>query len=690
MDVFDLQAKIRLDDSAYKSGLSAIKGTLGDFAKFSTATLGAAAAGVSAIVKESVSAYADYEQLAGGIETLFGSSADTVMKNAEKAYLTAGQSMNEYMETSIQSAASLINSLGGDQAKAAELMDLSITDMSDNVNKLGTSMEAVQNAYRGFSRGNFTMLDNLALGFAGTKEGMQELLDKAQEISGIQYDISSYSDIVQAIHVVQEEMGITGTTAKEASGTISGSIGSVKAAWQNLKIEISKDDGNIGDAFDNLSETAGAAFDNMLPRVEKALDGVGSLIVKAAPKIGQSIAKIVPKVLPSLMETSVSVISAIGTSIVDSLPTLLETGGEVVETIGNTLLGYLPDWLSGGMRNIFGSIKDFISDIDFDRLKESFGGLVDSFEPLAETLVNGVSWAFENVLKPLGTWLTNEALPVSIDLVSAAFDNIKNVLDMLAPIGKTVWDEFLSPLFSAVGDLTVGSLDMLAGALKTIGEAFKDFDTSGFIDDINNGDFFEDWKIGMDMIGEGIEGFGEKIDDFFSANGAAQKWNDFWQGVGGLVADAKNTIVTSIDAIKDAIGRVSNAISEFQDNWGIGVDVIFDGARSILPKLGDGVRGGGHTRHAKGGVFTSPTYDRFGDLYGEAGTEVLLPLDNNTAWMDKFADKLENKMDGGVKYTFNFYYQGGNGMSDAEVEEQARRLAELSIAQIRSIGGTGF
>lgn len=334
MDVFDLQAKIRLDDSEYKNGLSAIKGTLADFAKFSAATLGAVATGVSAIAKESVSAYADYEQLAGGIETLFGSSADTVMKNAEKAYQTAGRSMNEYMETSIQSAAALINSLGGDQAKAAELMDLSITDMADNVNKMGTNMEAVQNAYGGFSRGNFMMLDNLALGFSGTKQGMQELLDKAQEISGIEYDISSYSDIVQAIHVVQEEMGITGTTAKEASGTISGSIGSVKAAWENLKVEISKDDGNVGEAFDKLSETAGAAFDNMLPRVEKALDGVGDLIVKGAPKIGKSISKIIPKITPPLMEASVSIIGALGTGIIENIPTLLQTGGEVIGMLG--------------------------------------------------------------------------------------------------------------------------------------------------------------------------------------------------------------------------------------------------------------------------------------------------------------------------------------------------------------------
>ena len=187
---------------AGKSFASKFGSAMGTVGKLAGAGIAAAATGVAALGKQAVSAYADFEQLSGGIETLFGDSANYVMKRAQLAYRTAGMSANEYMETSIDSAAALINSLGGDQAKAAVLMNMSITDMADNVNKMGTTMEAVQNAYRGFSRGNFTMLDNLALGFAGTKEGMQELLDKAQELSGVEYDIGSYADIVNAIHVV--------------------------------------------------------------------------------------------------------------------------------------------------------------------------------------------------------------------------------------------------------------------------------------------------------------------------------------------------------------------------------------------------------------------------------------------------------------------------------------------------------
>ena len=218
-DVGAVKYRVELDDSGLDKEVdkteSKLSSKFGSAAKglaagVGAAAVGAVAAGTSAViglVKTASDAYGDFEQLSGGIETLFGDSADTVMQNAEKAFKTAGMSMNDYMETSIQSAAALINSLDGDQAEAARLMDMSITDMSDNVNKMGTDMEAVQNAYRGFSRGNFTMLDNLALGFAGTKEGMQQLLDAAQQISGVEYDISSYSDIVEAIHVVQTEMG---------------------------------------------------------------------------------------------------------------------------------------------------------------------------------------------------------------------------------------------------------------------------------------------------------------------------------------------------------------------------------------------------------------------------------------------------------------------------------------------------
>lgn len=213
--------------------------------KIIAAGLAVASAAVIKIGKDAISAYGDYEQLVGGVETLFKDSSDTVIQNAANAYKTAGMSANEYMETVTSFSASLLQSVGGDTVKAAEQADTAIRDMSDNANKMGTSMEAIQNAYQGFAKQNYTMLDNLKLGYGGTKEEMERLLEDASKLSGIEYDISSYSDIVDAIHIVQNEMGITGTTAKEASTTIQGSISSMKGAWQNLLTGLTDENQNI-------------------------------------------------------------------------------------------------------------------------------------------------------------------------------------------------------------------------------------------------------------------------------------------------------------------------------------------------------------------------------------------------------------------------------------------------------------
>lgn len=222
---------------------------LGTAAAAATAALAAAAIKLG---KEVISAYADYEQLVGGVETLFKDSSGKVMEYANDAYKTAGLSANEYMETVTGFSASLISSLGGDTEKAAEYANMAITDMSDNANKMGSDMASIQNAYSGFAKQNYTMLDNLKLGYGGTKEEMQRLLEDAEKLSGVKYDISSYSDIIDAIHVVQTEMGITGTTAKEAEATISGSIGMLKSSFQNLITGLGDADANIDKLCDNV------------------------------------------------------------------------------------------------------------------------------------------------------------------------------------------------------------------------------------------------------------------------------------------------------------------------------------------------------------------------------------------------------------------------------------------------------
>ena len=310
-----------------------LKTGLGTAAK--AAAVGIAAAGTAAVAlgNQALQSYADYEQLIGGVETLFGDSAGKVIQDASQAFKTAGMSANDYMETSIQSAAALINSLGGDQAKAADLMGMSITDMSDNVNKMGTSMEAVQNAYRGFSRGNFTMLDNLALGFAGTKEGMQELLDAAEQISGVKYDINSYSDIVQAIHEVQTQMGITGTTAKEAMSTISGSVNATKAAWQNLLTGIADENADFEALVNNFIDSAMIAAENILPRVQTIMDGLGRLITEASQRILPIIIDMIVQNLPQIIASGVQIVISLITGIVQALPQLVAALPQIFSAI---------------------------------------------------------------------------------------------------------------------------------------------------------------------------------------------------------------------------------------------------------------------------------------------------------------------------------------------------------------------
>ena len=217
MNLFELFVKIGVDDQASDkiSSLSSKLGSgLATAAKVGAAAVAAAGTAIVAIGKQAVEQYAEYEQLVGGVETLFKQSSDVVQQYAANAYKTAGMSANEYMETVTSFSASLLQSLGGDTEAASKYADMAITDMSDNANKMGTSMESIQNAYQGFAKQNYTMLDNLKLGYGGTKEEMQRLLDDAEKLSGVEYDISSYADIVDAIHVVQTEMGITGTTAK--------------------------------------------------------------------------------------------------------------------------------------------------------------------------------------------------------------------------------------------------------------------------------------------------------------------------------------------------------------------------------------------------------------------------------------------------------------------------------------------
>lgn len=402
---------------------------LGGAAKVAAGAVAAASTAVGALAKQSVDAYADFEQLEGGIETLFGSAAPHVMQNAQKAFLSAGQSANEYMETSIQSAAALINSLGGDQAEAARLMDVSIVDMADNVNKMGTTMEGVQNAYRGFSRGNFTMLDNLALGFAGTKEGMQQLLDKAKELSGVEYDIESYADIVQAIHVVQEEMGIAGTTMKEGTDTISGSLATLKSAWSNLIAGFGRDDINLDKLISDVVNSAETVLKNLQPIVEKALIGISSFIEKAAPIIAEKLPVIIENTLPSVLNAAVSLVN----SLVQALP-------QILSALASALPGALKQMLSALTEN-----ADTFADSAVDMIVMLADALIENADEIARGATELIVKLTEALLEH-----TDELLICAVKLVIALTDAIIESRDELLSAGPELMDSLVDGIMGSL------------------------------------------------------------------------------------------------------------------------------------------------------------------------------------------------------------------------------------------------
>lgn len=377
MELFKLMGKIAIDNKDANQTIEETTGKgekahsrlSGAFSKIGSAAkvcgkavaAGMVAAGgaIIKIGKDAVASYADYEQLVGGVETLFKDSAKTVQNYAQNAYKTAGLSANEYMETVTSFSASLLQSLDGDTAKAAESANLAITDMADNANKMGTAMGDIQNAYQGFAKQNYTMLDNLKLGYGGTKEEMQRLLADAEKLSGIKYDISSFDDIVQAIHVVQTEMGITGTTAKEAATTIQGSVASMKGAWQNLLTGMADENQNLDLLFKQFVDSVVVVGDNLIPRIQALLPRIVTGISQLASSLSAQLPAIMESVLPSLITGAVNIVAALIRqlpalikSIIKSITTTLKTYGSEIQKSGSDMLQKLITGITNNLPKI--------------------------------------------------------------------------------------------------------------------------------------------------------------------------------------------------------------------------------------------------------------------------------------------------------------------------------------------------
>lgn len=370
MNLLDLFVKISVDDGDVDKGFSEtsskaetlagkLKGGLATAAKVGGAAIAAAGAAAVAITKQAVENYGEYEQLVGGVETLFKSSADTVMQYAANAYQTAGMSANEYMTTVTAFSASLLQSMGNDTDAAAEKANLAITDMSDNANKMGSSMESIQNAYSGFAKQNYTMLDNLKLGYGGTKEEMQRLLDDANALNAAQgnytnYTIDSYADIVDAIHTVQTEMGITGTTQLEASTTIQGSIAAMKAAYDNFITGLGDENADMAELTTNLLGSTVTVAENLLPVVEKILENIGVVVQEKGPEMIEKFVGYAVEKLPQVIELGMKMVLAIVSGLADNLPQIVRSVLDMMATIVKTFVSSLPDIVNVGKQIVKG------------------------------------------------------------------------------------------------------------------------------------------------------------------------------------------------------------------------------------------------------------------------------------------------------------------------------------------------
>ena len=396
MNLLDLAVKITCDDQASgevnKIG-DGIKGKLGAAAKAGVAAMAAVGTATIAIGKTALDAYSNYEQLVGGIDTLFKSSSAKMQQYAANAYQTAGVSANRYMEISTSFAAALISSLGGDTEAAADMANTAITDMSDNANKMGTSLETVQEAYMSLSRGNYEMLDSLKLGYGGTKSELERLLSDAEKFSAAQgkvrdFSVDSYSDIVEAIHVVQDEMGITGTTAEEAATTIEGSVNMVKASWENWLAGLGNENADMEALTGQLVGSVATAGENIIPRVGQIMAAIGQTVADYAPGVGLYLRNALISVLPEAVQGPMrdafagvdKVVGRLESVFNGNLKPAADAAGSVFSAIGSGAKAF-GDAVNGLVLPAIGQLSPAFND---------FFGAIQAAQPLLEFIANTI------------------------------------------------------------------------------------------------------------------------------------------------------------------------------------------------------------------------------------------------------------------------------------------------------------
>ncbi|MCG4852762.1 phage tail protein [Bifidobacterium longum] len=420
-------------------------GALKGVATVGLAGVGTAVAALAGVGKSALDAYATYEQAVGGVDTLFKGASGTVQKYAAEAYRTAGVSANEYMTQVTSFSASLISSLGGDTAKAAELGNTAMIDMSDNANKMGTDIESIQQTYQSLARGNYAMLDNLKLGYGGTKSEMERLIqdaNKVKQANGEMGDLSidKFSDVVQAIHIMQQQMGISGTTAKEAATTIEGSVGMMKAAWQNWLAELGKDNSDINGLTKQLVDSVGTVIQNVGPRIAQIITGITAALPQLFSSLGSTlpalVMQILPPVLGALGQLGTMLLTSATTWITSSLPQLLAK-------FQSWVTSRLPSFLQTGLTMITNLLQ----------------GIVQALPQIASTAVTVLTTLLDGLSAQLP-----QLIPIGINAVLNLVQGILNNLPQIIDSGLKLILGLAQGLINALPDL-VGKVPILIGQL---------------------------------------------------------------------------------------------------------------------------------------------------------------------------------------------------------------------------------
>lgn len=550
-------------ESAGKSGGSKLAGALGGAMKVTGAAIGAGmAAATTAVIgfgKEAVSAYANYEQLVGGVDKLYGDASAKVQKYADEAYKTSGMSANAYMETATSFSAALIGSLNGDVNKAADMTDVAMRAMSDNVNVFGSDMASVQNAFQGFAKGNYTMLDNLKLGYGGTKTEMERLIKDANtyrksigETANLSVD--SFADIVQAIQSVQEAQGIAGTTNKEAMSTIEGSATATKAAWDNLITSIGRGEG-INESFNALlsslfGEKEGEGLLNqIIPRIETVMQGIGNFILQAAPIISEKIPPIIQSIVPSLLQGASTLISALAQGLLTTLPTLMPIATDILMSIIEGLVNNLPMILSTGVE----LIMTLVSGIS-EALPTLIPAMVDAILTMVDGLINNIPMLIDCAIK----------------LITGLSTGLINALPILIEKGPTIIAKLVTGLIQAIPQLVTAGGRLLTAIVQGIMNLSGQMASAGrnLVEGLKNG-FMQSWNNFKSWVTDKVRGLIDSVKGAFQIHSPSRVFaqigdycvQGFNVGFEDFGEDALDQVDSVVDQIADQSGNIVGDIN---------------------------------------------------------------------------------------------------------------------------------